>query len=90
MTVDDAKKEFPEYTWIMAVLPTGEFDAVSEIEGAEGCYLTAEGAYAYDEDELVFIDEIYLNSKLKQILNAFTMEQVKIELDKIEMEEKRV
>ena len=86
MTVEEANKQLPNYTWVMAKLPTGEFDAVSEVEGAEGCYLTAEDGYAYDEDELVFVDETYLNLKLKQILGAYTMEQIRKELDKIEKE----
>lgn len=86
MTVEEANKQFPNYTWVLAKLPDGEIDAVSEVEGAEGCYLTAEDGYPYDEDELVFVDETYLNEKLKQILSAYTMEQVRTELDKIEKE----
>ena len=76
MSIEEAKKRQPEYDWVLAKLPDGYIDAVFTNPEIEPTYISAEDGEAFDEDELEFIDDFYLRSKLSRLLDGFSKEEI--------------
>lgn len=76
MNVKEANKNFPNHNWILAELPDGYIDSVTECENVEGMYITAEGGEAYEEGELKFLDDNYLKLKLETLINNFSKDKI--------------